>query len=78
MGIILLHSEAIKLLNEISVNRPELLQSAVSINLREDSKEGTEIVIRCNFQKQDIDLLRNLANDRNHKITQAEDVLVIN
>jgi hypothetical protein len=74
----LLHSEAIELLKEIAITNPEILQSAVYINLHLNDKAQTSIIIHSCFSIDELELLEHLVNRRNLTIGEdSNDVWVI-
>jgi hypothetical protein len=70
----LLHDEAVKLLNEIAITNPQILQSATSINLQ-SGKKGVNIVIRSFLSLEDRELLEHLVNRRELGLYEQSDNL---
>ena len=53
----MIRSEAIKLLDEIVAHKPELLESAMAINLDTKDNQNCRIVIRANLTEKERDIL---------------------
>jgi hypothetical protein len=70
----LLHDEAVKLLNEIAITNPQILQSATSINLQ-SGKKGVNIVIRSYLSLEDKELLEHLVKRRELGLYEQSDNL---
>ncbi len=68
----LLHEEAVKLLNEIAVTNPQILQNATSIILQ-SNKKGLNIVIHSYLSLDDRELLEHLVQRRELGLYEQSD-----
>ncbi len=70
MGDIVLHSEAVKLLDEIAFTTPELLGFATQISIDNVRLSDCVIVIKTNMTKEQRDMLLSAFSDKKLQILE--------
>jgi hypothetical protein len=77
-GVRMLHSDAIKFLNDIALINPDILQSATLINLEQSKDKKIKIVIHCKLDSTQRDILTYLVKVKDFRaVEQQEDVWLI-
>jgi hypothetical protein len=74
----MLHTDAIKFLNDVALINPDILQSATLINLEQSKDKDTKIIIHCKLDSTQKSILAYLTKTKNFTADeQQEDVWLI-